>query len=105
VSSDLEERTHRLLTELESAAPAERERRRDEARTLAEAVKRAGIDLCHSRATEHSPRIGELFLAAAKLARVGYDDTDRPTHFERDVARAPESQAEFERFVAALAAD
>lgn len=97
-----EERAQQLLSELEAASSAELERRRPEAQALAEAVKREGIDLCHSRATEHSPRIGVLFLAAAKLARIGFADGDRPAHFERDLARDPDAQAELERFTAAL---
>jgi len=98
----LEDRAHRLLAELEAAPPRERGRRRDEARRLAEASKREGIDLCHSRATEFSPRIGTLFLAAAKLAWIGYDDETRPAHYERDIGRDAEARAEYERFVAAL---
>jgi len=98
-----EERARRLLAELEAASPDERERRRGEARQLAESAKREGIDLCYSRATEHSPRIGVLFLAAAKLALIAYEDDARPAHYERDIARDPDARAEYDRFARALA--
>ncbi len=98
----IEVRAERLLAELEAAPKAEREARRDEARQLAEAVKSEAIDLCHSRATEHSERIGDLFLAAAKLAYVGYVDEMRPAHFERDIDRDPVAQADYARFIAAV---
>lgn len=97
-----EERAQQLLGELGAASLAEVERRRPEARALAEEVKRAGVDLCYSRATEHSPRIGVLFLAAAKLARIGFADDERPAHFERDLRRDPEALAEIERFAETL---
>jgi len=98
----IEARARRLCAELAAASPRERERRREEARELAEAAKREGIDLCHSRATEFSPRIGVLFLAAAKLAQIAHDDATRPAHYERDIARDEEARAEYERFAAAI---
>ena len=100
----LEARAERLLAELEAASPTERDSRRAEARQLAEEAKSEGIGLCYSRATEFSPRIGALFLAAAKLALIAHDDDTRPAHYERDIARDKEAVAEYERFAALVSA-
>ena len=77
--------------------------RRSEARELARAAKSAGIDLCHDRGTERSPRVGVLFLAAAKLALLGWDEGERPARFLRDVERDAAQRAALERFATSLA--
>lgn len=99
-----EARAEAFLRRFQDASPRARESLRSEAASLARSVHTAGVDLCHSRATEHSPRIGVLFLAAAKLeaaSRAPGDET--PLRFRRDVERDPAQLAEYEAFVASIA--
>ncbi|MEM9071214.1 MAG: hypothetical protein AAGE52_22070 [Myxococcota bacterium] len=95
----IEEKAEALIREL-AASPEARTTRRAESRSLAEDLRAAAIDLCMSRATEFSPRIGLLFLYAAKVAALAYlPDSEIPAEYLRDLRHSPDHQETFERFL------
>ena len=74
-----------------------------EAKTLAETVHRGGVDLCMDRATEFSPRIGELFTLAAQLALIAYGaGSDKVDAYKKDLPKSDESVRAFDHTAALL---
>lgn len=98
-----ETRAEAFLARFMAASPRERAALRSEAASLAQRTHKAGVTLSHSRATEFSPRIGVLFLAAAKLAAAARaPGEETPSRFVRDIARNAERLADYEAFIASL---
>lgn len=67
-----EQRGQSLLERLRGANRSRRAKLADDARALASQLHREGVDLCMSKATEHSPRIRVLFRLASQLAVYGF---------------------------------
>jgi hypothetical protein len=91
-----EDRAQAFIDEFLGASKNRRAKLRWEAGRLAEQTHVHGVDLCMSKATEFSPRIGVLFLAAAKLALMG-QVKDKMERYERDIRNHPQAVASYEK--------
>lgn len=93
-----EERAIDFIDRYVGANRKRRARLKAEGVALAVEVHRAGVDLCMSRATEHSPRIRVLFRLAAKVALCAHGSgSPELSRFEYDLSGDPDGLAEYER--------
>ena len=93
-----EERSAEFLHRCARANRKGRAKLKAEGVALAEEVHRAGVDLCMSRATEHSPRISVLFRLAAKVALFAHGSgSPELSRFEYALQSDPDGLAEYER--------
>ncbi len=90
-----EHRAQAFIDQFLGASKQRRARLRHEAAQLAARTHRHGVDLCMSKATEFSPRIKVLFLAAAKLALMG--QVPDIARYERDIRHYAEAVDGYEQ--------
>jgi len=93
-----EQRAEAFVDSYFGTSPRSRRTHRADGITLAKQLRRAGIDLCMSRATEFSPRIKVLFLAAAKVAVLSHDPgAPELAPYMKDIERDDRAKAAVEK--------
>ncbi len=89
-----EDRAQAFIDDFLGTSKKRRAKLRWEAGQLAKQTHVHGVDLCMAKATEFSPRIKVLFLAAAKLALMG--QVNDLARYERDIRNHRDGLASYE---------